>query len=193
MANPARILSTLVRLTANESLNAVNSVSGFLTPAECKQVIETSRSGPEGKKADPPPDGLQCASLQWIFPAAESEWIFAKLESTLADINKGYQFDLKGFFQGAQVVTLADGGEFAWHTDLGSGLDSTRKLSVLVQLNDPAEYDGGELEFRAVSAPGAAETGTMAVFPSYLESRLRPITRGERIVLLCWISGPAFK
>ncbi len=194
MANPARILTTLVRLPANESLNAVNIVRGFLTPSECKQVVEVGRSGLDvGDMTEPPPGGLQCASLQWIFPGAESEWFFAKLETALADINKGYRFDLKGFFQGARVATLADGGVFDWHTDLGPGQNSTRKLSVLVQLNDPRDYDGGELEYRVADASGADDIGALTVFPSYLEYRLRPVTRGERVVLLSWISGPAFK
>ena len=194
MANPARILTTLVKLPANESLNAVNIIRGFLTPSECKQIVEVSRSGLDaGDTPEPPPDGLQCASLRWIYPAAESEWIFAKLETVLADINKGYLFDLKGFFQGARVATLAEGGGFDWHTDLGPGQNSTRKLSILVQLNDPGGFDGGELEYRVASASGTEEIGALTVFPAYLEYHLRPVTRGERVVLLCWISGPAFR
>ena len=65
MANPARILTTVVRLPANESLNAVSIVRGFLIPSECKQVAEVGRSGlGAGDTTEPPPEGLQCASLR---------------------------------------------------------------------------------------------------------------------------------
>ena len=60
-----------------------------------------------------------------------------------------------------------------------------------MQLSDPADYDGGELELknstRTLVAPRAQ--GTLIVFPSFLLHRVAPVTRGTRRSLVGWASG----
>ena len=83
----------------------------------------------------------------------------------------------------------------AWHYDLGErGFAARRKVSVTVQLSDPREYDGGDLELMDGTMGGGstmapAEQGCAAAFPSYLLHRVTPVTRGVRYVVVAWFAG----
>ncbi|TNF36303.1 MAG: 2OG-Fe(II) oxygenase [Deltaproteobacteria bacterium] len=104
------------------------------------------------------------------------------------------------------VMRYAVGDEFAWHFDCGLALPpfGTRKLSFVLQLSDPADYDGGDLELAAyqlgyapevlVAQRAAARTrGTLLVFGAFHVHRVTPITRGTRHALVGWLHGPPFR
>jgi PKHD-type hydroxylase len=79
--------------------------------------------------------------------------------------------------------------------DFGSGDISNRKLSITVQLSDPSEYEGGELQFminqHIITAP--KEKGTAIIFPSFALHRVTPVTKGARKSIVGWIGGPPYK
>jgi len=73
-----------------------------------------------------------------------------------------------------------------------------RKMSMTVLLND--DYEGGEFQF-AVCEKGRIEvipveeksTGTIIIFPSIMEHRVIPVTKGTRYSLVAWFLGPPFE
>ena len=72
-----------------------------------------------------------------------------------------------------------------------SGYLSTRKLSVVVQLTSPEEYEGGDFETfegKVLSAPKGH--GTVLIFPSFVYHHVTPVTAGTRHSLVCWVNGP---
>lgn len=83
-------------------------------------------------------------------------------------------------------------GHYNWHQDFGGGPFSTRKLSLVVQLSRPEEYDGcrlmlfndGPWEVPYVNA------GDAILFPSWTPHCVTDITRGERRALVVWVHGP---
>jgi PKHD-type hydroxylase len=105
------------------------------------------------------------------------------------------------------IVRYDEGGHFMWHIDdvaygaqkypgLGPQLD--RKVSVSVNLSDPDDYDGGDLEFRnGLGAPAAGPDirprGSVVVFPSNVGHRVTPVTRGSRFALIGWMVGPRLR
>ena len=90
-----------------------------------------------------------------------------------------------------------EGGHYSWHHDIDwnrcDGMD--RKLSVTVQLSSPDEYEGGDFSFSEVESPDerSSEKGTVLIFPSYLQHRVKPITKGVRRSLVAWFEGPAWQ
>ena len=78
-------------------------------------------------------------------------------------------------------------------TDVG-GTINYRKLSITVQLSDPSDYEGGDLQFLITREPVTAkrEKGNAIVFPSFMIHQVKPVTKGVRYSLVCWCSGPAF-
>jgi PKHD-type hydroxylase len=74
---------------------------------------------------------------------------------------------------------------------------STRKLGFTIQLSNPEDYEGGELQFYDGSKtrlePELKEKGTLIVFPSFVWHRILPITKGTRYAVVGWIHGNHFK
>lgn len=90
------------------------------------------------------------------------------------------------------VYNSNDEGHYDWHVDMGPG-KARRKLSLVCQLSDPSEYEGGELQINTGKVLVAEkEKGTVIIFPSYLLHRVTPVTKGIRRSLVLWIEGPAF-
>jgi len=71
-----------------------------------------------------------------------------------------------------------------------------RKLSFSLQLSDPEDYEGGELEFldnqdEPFFAP--KQKGTIVVFDSRVKHRVRKVTNGLRKSIVGWVVGPRWK
>ena len=87
-----------------------------------------------------------------------------------------------------------DGG-YGRHVDNAiMGRSATRlrsDLSFTLFLNDPSEYEGGalELDFPAGTQSIKLDAGDMVLYPSTLIHEVKPVTSGERIVLVGWIES----
>lgn len=88
-------------------------------------------------------------------------------------------------------------GKYDWHHDVFWENPSPydRKLSVVVQLSEPRDYNGGEFEFFGVANPPEEfkERGTMLIFPSFYMHRVKPVIYGQRNSLVTWVEGPKFR
>jgi PKHD-type hydroxylase len=69
-----------------------------------------------------------------------------------------------------------------------------RKLTCVIQLTDPNEYEGGNLElFDLHEQPKYEELikqGTVILFPSFIPHQVHPVTKGKRYSLSIWFEGP---
>ena len=89
------------------------------------------------------------------------------------------------------VAKYTTGDHFDWHVDEQGRTDRT--LSCTVQLTDPDDYAGGDMEImqplgdRTVTAPRGR--GIATFFPSTCLHRVKPVTRGERAALVMWFSA----
>jgi PKHD-type hydroxylase len=107
------------------------------------------------------------------------------------------------------ILRYTTGSHFNWHVDV-LAYDQTnyepfagrgpleRKLSVTVNLSDPADYDGGDLEFlngtgQLYAQPQLREQGSVVVFPSTVGHRVTPVTRGTRYAIVGWLVGPPIR
>jgi PKHD-type hydroxylase len=136
---------------------------------------------------------IRKSQLRWITYGEGSDWIFSRLKTLIKGANCRYGFQLTGFFEGLQYTEYnADSSHYTWHQDHGAKEHSVRKLSCVLQLSDPADYEGGELELFGLGAV-QKQQGTLIVFPSYEQHRVTPITKGFRRSLVAWATGPAFQ
>ncbi len=106
-----------------------------------------------------------------------------------------FKLDLTGVVKAPEYVEYHDGlGHFHWHNDYGLEQPiSRRKLTVILQLSDASDYDGGDFEVFGTSEPLPRERGTIIVLPSYVHHRVTPVTRGTRRVLVGWLAGPPLR
>lgn len=182
---------------------------GVFSGRQCDRIIEIGlEHGVEaaGLEHEEAPDGaIRRAGTAWIPPTEDALWIYRKLAGVAGRANRRYRFDLTGFEEDLQFTVYDRPGSFyTWHQD---GLDGTvghRKLSMVVQLSDPTDYSGAELELFQVSADSSPEDlarqdelcaarGTVVVFPSFEYHRVRPLRSGRRYSLVSWVSGPPFR
>jgi PKHD-type hydroxylase len=86
-------------------------------------------------------------------------------------------------------------GHYAKHIDTDHPKDGVqRKLSISILLNDPSEFEGGELQFTDVAdCKVLTKQGSIVVFPSFIEHVVTPVTKGVRYSAVTWASGPAFR
>lgn len=139
---------------------------------------------------------IRRSRIMFINGMKENDWIYDKLATACIQINTNrFKFDITGFQTELQLATYGPEDFFEWHMDYGAGDVSNRKLSITVQLSDPEEYEGGDLQFminhKAVSAPKAK--GTAIIFPSYAIHRVLPVTSGERKSIVGWIAGQPYR
>ena len=87
---------------------------------------------------------------------------------------------------------------YNWHMDSSfeDFGNTDRKLSFSLQLSEPEEYGGCNLEFfgaKGLDKNVFRAKGTLVIFPSFMYHKVTPIERGVRKVLVGWVRGPKFK
>jgi len=151
-------------------------------------------------------------STHWV-----GGWLWYYIQKSNRD---NFMYDISEFDSESIQYTHYGPGEFYnWHKDqdienysnLGytpnsgtSGGESimriqgenVRKLSFVLQLSDPHDYSGGELQFYTDSntwymAP--KQRGTLIIFDSRVKHRVRKIKSGLRKSLVGWVVGPRWK
>ena len=140
-------------------------------------------------------DKLRKSDIMFI-PPAGNEWVYDKLSTACIQANTGkFKFDITGFQTQLQLANYGVRHFFDWHMDFGTGDLSNRKLSITVQLSDPDEYEGGDLQFMINQDIYTAtkEKGTAIIFPSFALHRVTPITKGCRKSIVGWIGGAPYR
>jgi PKHD-type hydroxylase len=173
-----------------------------LSPDECDRLIALCKAGPmkdAGLVRQTTAHQIRRAELSWLDDLPEAAWVMERMTRLIAQANReAFGFDLTDFLESPQVARYGAEREahFDWHSDIGSGpAAARRKLTIVVQLSTPTDYDGGVLELRPDSNIRQVEKarGTAVLFPSFVLHRVTPVTRGTRWSLTLWTHGPAFR
>lgn len=185
--------------------------SGVFTVEECERILrlgaalEPERAGVEGDAGAGEDRSLRSATIAWVPADRATDWVFDRLRRTVEDANERYGFDLDGVVEDLQFTTYERPGAFyTWHQDGLDGPVAHRKLSVVVQLSDPADYEGADLElFQVVEDLDAdeldefrsavRERGSALVFPAFEYHRVTELRSGVRHSLVAWFGGPPFR
>lgn len=127
----------------------------------------------------------------------ETRWLYDHMAKFAQEINEEtYQYIITGFEENFYYLSYQEPNEhFGWHIDAGPKTKTPRKLSIVLQLSDPTEYDGGDLElfFGMNPCKTTKLKGLVTVFPSPTVHRVTPVTRGIRKTLTIFAAGPRFR
>jgi PKHD-type hydroxylase len=161
---------------------------------KAKEACEPAQIGGENGELD---NKVRRSELNWLYKDAECAWVFERLAHVASSLNADYfGFDLTGFGEALQLTNYHEArqGTYVWHQDCGSS-GVARKLSMVLQLSDPDEYEGGELQILTKKEPTSIQKkrGLITVFPSWTLHQVTPVVKGTRQTLVAWISGPSFK
>jgi PKHD-type hydroxylase len=162
---------------------------------KAKVAEQTARVG-NGDGVSGVNTNVRRSQISWLDNNPNTKWVFEKLAHVASVLNADhFRFDLTGFGETLQLTNYdqSENGMYGWHQDYGGGV--SRKLSLAVQLADPSEYEGGNLQVMTTGMPVNVrkQRGLIAAFPSYVLHQVTPVTQGSRQSLVAWVSGPAFK
>jgi len=166
---------------------------------------EERRTGKKGDyKSDPK---LRISDVSWV----TDQWVYDTIWPFMQEANEkaGWGYHIKAA-ESMQITRYRKGGFYYFHRDgYGDQLSAyqnpqnaflhghVRKLSMTTLLSD--NYEGGAFEFASygkekcnISAPEFNKVGSIIVFPSIMEHRVAPITKGVRYSLVTWFLGPPF-
>jgi len=145
----------------------------------------------------------------------DKNWIFKTVNEFVskANHNAGWNFEYD-FTESCQFTIYKKTQHYTWHADafpvpysdnhqFKGFRGKIRKLSCIIQLSDPSEYEGGELEFdfrnstkentsNIVSDKSFRTKGYIIVFPSFVYHRVKPVTKGNRHSLVSWCLGKPY-
>ena len=143
---------------------------------------------------------IRKSKIKWLSPEADTtEWIYERLMNMSLDANwQLWGFDLHHIRDSIQYTEYREneGGEYKWHQDMGAYPLNYRKVSIVVQLSDESEYEGGELQIMKDSRDPITmpkKKGSVILFPSYMLHRVTPVTKGLRKSLVLWVGGSTFR
>lgn len=154
--------------------------------------------------------------ISWIPHTQNSQWLWDRIGFITRQLNgQFFEFNLSGMFEKFQyTVYHPENHHYEWHMDRGTSIidkantgtwnPPPRKLSLVLQLTDPSEYEGGELQLFTRSPYKdengvehfeviKKEKGMVVAFPSFVMHRVTPVTKGIRRTLVIWVGGPKFK
>ena len=147
-------------------------------------------------------EGARSSEIRWINPNhTGSKFVVDTLWYYAIEANRNaFGFDIN-YLPDIQYTkyTAEKNGKYDWHCDTfwANPTAYDRKLSIVIQLSDPADYEGGDFEidsqYPQLPADQIKAKGTVMVFPSFLNHRVTPVTKGERRSLVSWIQGPKFR
>jgi len=176
--------------------NSISSLN-FLSKEECNQIIKIANTQHlEKAKVITKKDSSRESYITWLSSNKETFWLFDRISNAVLAANKEFfNFHLYGIIEGLQFTNYkSPSGKYGKHVDkiLNSII---RKLSISIQLTDPSEYEGGELNLYLDDDPITMDKqqGTIIIFPSFILHEVMPVTKGERNSLVTWITGDPFK
>lgn len=187
---------------------------GVLDKSTCNKIIKIGKArkkekGTVGKKGS-------AKDLSTHLDIRDSNVTFLKNQDFILNIlrhfisvankNAQWNFDLN-YHEAIQFTEYKKNQFYTWHQDSWPHPDeenNNRKLSAIIQLSDPKDYIGGDIEFYVpnptlkfdeciLSTSQYKKRGTVIVFPSYFFHRVKPVTKGTRYSLVNWVKGPVFK
>ena len=141
------------------------------------------------------------SNIKWITNDNSTNILFTQLESLIKSANtEYYNFDISFSDDAIQYTEYygTDKGKYDWHIDQINPYPYRRKLSLIIQLSNPSEYEGGELQIKTYNLENKVITipkqkGLITIFPSYLLHRVTPVTKGTRKSLVWWVGGCPFR
>ena len=138
------------------------------------------------------------SDVTWIdISKPKFNWIYDRIVGYVENTNNNvWRYDLPKPYlvQGLQLGKYKKDSHFDWHTDYSAGSASTRRITLVVQLTNPNEYEGGKFEIFNGNRKTEMDhmlnnQGNMLLFPSHIWHKVTPLTKGVRFSLTGWILG----
>lgn len=173
---------------------------GWFTAGECDALIEYALKKPASPgttigSAGQAVTDLRKSEVRFLSRSArELLHLTSKIEHLFIDAQI-HAFGLREMygFNELQFTTYRaeNQGHYDFHVDSGvNKLGGDRRLSMIVLLSDPKEFEGGQFEMNPrLDGNCLSEKGDVLFFRSGIRHRVLPVTAGVRHSLVTWFWG----
>lgn len=177
------------------------SLNPLFSKDECKEIVEmgTSLNFDYQRFGTGQLDFKKFnAKRSYLLPNSKTEKIYEKLRNIIIETNNElWNFNLYDFGEPIKFMEYNEymNGHAALHCDIShQGVSKYRKLTIIVQLTDNNDYEGGDLILQHYEKPYIMPNiqGTIIIFPSFLLHEVKPVTKGIRNSLVAFAYGPPF-
>tara|TARA_Y100000310_G_C20381147_1_gene668174 strand:+ start:48 stop:635 length:588 start_codon:yes stop_codon:yes gene_type:complete len=183
----------------------VETTTPIFTPQQCQMVIDKGLS----LKAEQAKVGMgqvkeggtdlkkRMSTISWI-PFKEMPEMYKQIETEMLRAN-GNHFGFEGMrlTEPAQFTEYkAPTGHYTWHMDndvVGLKQPPVRKISMIIPLVPITDYEGGEVEFMNEGKQAKLQQGQAIFFASFLQHRVKAVTKGIRRSMVMWFGGPPLR
>jgi|ETNvirenome_2_60_1030617.scaffolds.fasta_scaffold10523_4 PKHD-type hydroxylase len=181
----------------------VQTTTPLFTPEQCRKIIESGRAQkPQTAQVgmNKPGGGTdtkkRVTTISWL-PFKEMAPMYHDLNIFIQKCNENhFGFGDIRITENAQFTEYPEGGFYDWHMDCDVNMQHeppVRKISMTLLLNDPSEFEGGDLELMAPGKFAELKQGHAIVFASFLNHRVNKVRRGVRQSLVVWFGGKPFR
>lgn len=174
----------------------------FFSPEQCDKILEIGLSLPAEEAkigVDGSEDSYRKSKIRFIQKTDPNfTWLFDamwKLASQSNDEWFSFHVSRITYIQLAEYDE-SNLGKYDRHHDvfyMNGDPKYHRKLTAVVQLSSPSDYEGGELTLHNISQypdyNEIKERGTVFFMPAFTEHSVTPVTKGKRYSLACWFEG----
>lgn len=172
---------------------------GALSPEQCDELIELCRDTctmSDGTVFSQTDYGVKSDFRDTKVGFIYHPKIISLVDYYYKEANKNAFNVDANYIPAAQYGEYGPGNFYNWHHDVnweGTALYD-RKISLVFQLSDPEDYEGGDFEFKYIETPQNFKTrGSVLAFLSYNEHQVKEVVKGMRRSLVCWVEGPRWR
>ena len=127
---------------------------------------------------------IQCSILmELIHP-----WLYQC--QMLNKLTFGYDISWDFHLDMLNYNVYGENDEYDWHIDSNNIYETDEKLTCLLNLSEEP-YEGGE--FYTTNGKHEFTSGMGCVLNSLIAHKVTPVTKGERITLTYWATGPTWR
>jgi PKHD-type hydroxylase len=181
----------------------IQTTTPLFTPEQCREIIASGRAQKPrtaqigmGKPGGGTDTKKRVTTISWI-PFKEMGHMYRDLNNFIQKANENhFGFGDIRITENAQFTEYPEGGFYDWHMDCDVHMQHeppVRKISMTLLLNDPSEFEGGDLELMGPGKYAPLKQGHAICFASFLNHRVNPVKRGMRQSLVVWFGGKPFR
>ena len=183
----------------------VATAEPVLTPEQCDELISIGQNEPKinatigtTEKITKLDEKYRKSIISWI-PFAKAVPTYQVIRQWMEVTNNNYfGFDTVQLSEQGQYAEYNKGGFYNWHMDSNvemNNMPTVRKISMTLLLNDPKNFEGGDLELFCGETLDSEKNkyklkqGHAIFFASFLLHRVMPVIKGNRKSLVMWFGG----
>jgi PKHD-type hydroxylase len=164
-----------------------------ITFLEAHMDFQSGAVGSGGGK--PARKEVRDSDIGWLHPDNNTNWIFERFSGVISRANYDhFMYDIEGL-EALQYTKYGLNQHYTWHWDLAFGWENyQRKISVVMLLDDPEDYEGGEFEICNNGNLDDIKSlkpkkGDIILFASWMPHRVKPVLSGRRRSIVSWVMG----